>query len=59
MHSRKQMAEVLDQILEVEEVEQVIEPEVVEEYKRLNDKCEHVICRIHDRKKKRLATKEG
>lgn len=58
MHSRKQVAAVLDQILDSEEVSQEIEPETVKEYKRLNEKCDQVICRIKDRKK-RLATKES
>jgi hypothetical protein len=58
MHSRKQVAAVLDQILDKQEVVQEIEPQIVEEYKRLNEKCEQVICRIKDRKK-RLATKES
>ena len=61
MHSRKQLATVIDQILttEKEQLEE-LETTTVDDYKKLNDKCDVVINKIKDRKgkKSKKATKQ-
>ena len=54
MHSRKQLANVIDQILTTEQ-EQVAEVEAatIDEYKKLNEKCDTVITKIKTRKGKK------
>lgn len=54
MHSRKQLATVIDQILTTEK-EQVTEVEAatIDEYKKLNEKCDTVISKIKTRKGKK------
>lgn len=56
MHARKQLAQVIDEVLEADTDEDV-ESTVVEEYKKLNDKCDDVISKIKVRKDKK-ATKQ-
>ena len=54
MHSRKQLAKVIDQIItsEQEEVSEV-ETATIDEYKKLNEKCDTVITKIKNRKGKK------
>lgn len=60
MHSRKRLANVIDQILtsEKEELEE-LETATVDEYKKLNDKCDAVIVKIKNRKSKKTTKKSG
>lgn len=53
---RKQLAQVIEQILETQE-ENVKEADstTVEEYKKLNDKCDIVIGKVKNRKGKKIA----
>lgn len=51
MHARKQLAQVIDVVIATEEVEADVDPSTVEEYKKLNDKCDAVIGKIKSRKK--------
>ncbi len=53
MHSRKQLANVIDQILTSEQEVETIERTTVEEYKKLNEKCDVVIEKIKARKSKK------
>ena len=54
MHSRKRLANVIDQILtsEKEQLEEV-ESTIVDDYKKLNDKCDTTITNIKTRKSKK------
>lgn len=53
MPRSKQLAEVIDQIIDTDPtIEQDIEPVIVEDYKKLNDKCDQVIMKIRKRKKR-------
>jgi hypothetical protein len=60
MHSRKQLATVIDQILttEKEQVEE-LETTTVDDYKKLNDKCDAVIGKIRNRKGKKNIQQSG
>lgn len=61
MHSRKRLATVIDQILTTEEKQvNEVETSTVDDYKKLNDKCDAVISKIKDRKgkKSKRATKK-
>lgn len=60
MHSRKRLANVIDQILtsEKEQLEEV-ETTIVEDYKKLNDKCEATITNIKIRKSKKTKKTSG
>jgi hypothetical protein len=53
MHSRKRLANVIDQIImsEQENLEEV-ESTIVDDYKKLNEKCEATITNIKIRKSK-------
>jgi hypothetical protein len=57
MHVRRQLAQVIDQILETEQEE--IEPSTVEDYKKLNDKCDVVISKVKGRKGKKTEHQVG
>ena len=52
MHSRKRLATVIEQVLTSEQ-EQVseVESSTIDEYKKLNEKCDTVITKIKNRKK--------
>ena len=54
MHSRKRLANVIDQIITSEQ-EQVseVEASTIDEYKKLNEKCDTVITKIKARKGKK------
>lgn len=54
MHSRKRLATVIDQIItsEQEQVKEV-EASTIDEYKKLNEKCDTVITKIKNRKGKK------
>jgi hypothetical protein len=54
MHSRKRLASVIDQIITSEQ-EQVseVEASTIDEYKKLNEKCDTVITKIKTRKGKK------
>lgn len=54
MHSRKRLANVIDHILttEQEQLEEV-EATIVDDYKKLNDKCDTTITNIKTRKSKK------
>lgn len=54
MHARKQLAQVIDKVLEADTDENV-ESTLVEEYKKLNGKCDDVISKIKIRKSKKAA----
>lgn len=58
MHSRKRLANVIDQIItsEKDELEEV-ETSIVEDYKKLNDKCDAVKAKISERKKLKKSKK--
>lgn len=60
MHSRKRLANVIDQILttEKEQVDEV-EATTVDDYKKLNDKCDAVIGKIKSRKGKKNIQQSG
>ena len=61
MHSRKQLATVIDQIItsEQEKVAEV-EASTIDEYKKLNEKCDTVITKIKTRKgKKKTRTQQS
>ncbi len=60
MHSRKQLAKVIDQILttEQEQVEE-LETTTVDDYKKLNEKCDAVIGKIKNRKGKKTSQQTG
>ena len=51
MRSRKQLAEVIDIIVDTKEAD--IEPSTIDEYKQLNKKCDTVIEKIKTRKRKK------
>jgi hypothetical protein len=54
MRARKRLAEVIDQILTVETTQkESVEASTVDEYKKLNDKCDAVIGKIKNRKSKK------
>ncbi len=58
--SRKQLALVINEIIDTDtSIEQDIEPVVVEDYKRLSDKCDAVITKINKRKKRNKTQKTG
>lgn len=54
MHSRKRLANVIDQVLtsDKEQLEE-LETTTVDDYKKLNDKCDAVISKIKIRKSKK------
>jgi len=56
MHARKQLATVIEQVLEQETD---VDPSTVEEYKKLNDKCDIVISKIKGRKGKKTEQQVG
>ncbi len=60
MHSRKRLAKVIDQIIisEQEQLEE-LETTTVDDYKKLNDKCDAVIGKIKNRKSKKTTKKSG
>lgn len=60
MHSRKQLATVIEQVLTSEQ-EQVSEVEAatIDEYKKLNEKCDTVITKIKNRKKGKKNTQQS
>lgn len=60
MHSRKRLAKVIDQILttEQEQVEE-LETTTVDDYKKLNEKCDAVIGKIKNRKGKKTSQQTG
>lgn len=57
MHSRKQLAKVIEQVLEQQDPE--VESTTVEDYKQLNDKCDVVISKIKTRKGKKTIQQVG
>jgi len=60
MHSRKRLANVIDQILTSEQEKlETVEVSTVEDYKKLNDKCDAVIVKIKKRKGKKTIQQSG
>jgi len=60
MHSRKRLANVIDQILTSEQEKlETVEVSTVEDYKKLNDKCDAVIVKIKKRKGKKNIQQSG
>lgn len=59
MHSRKQLANVIDQILTSEQEIETLERNTVEDYKKLNEKCDVIIGKIKERKSKKNCKKIG
>jgi hypothetical protein len=61
MHSRKQLASVIDQILTTTEQDKLeeVESSTVDDYKKLNDKCDVVIGKIKSRKGKKTIQQSG
>lgn len=60
MHSRKRLANVIDQILTTEEKQlEEVEATTVDDYKKLNDKCDVVIGKIKKRKGKKNVQQAG
>ena len=60
MHSRKRLANVIDQILTSEQEKlDAVEVSTVEDYKKLNDKCDAVIVKIKKRKGKKTIQQSG
>lgn len=55
MRSQQQLAQVIDEILETEE-EKDIDSSTVEDYKKLNEKCDVVIGKIKNRKGKKITS---
>lgn len=60
MHSRKQLATVIDTIItsEQEKVAEV-EASTIDEYKKLNEKCDDVITKIKTRKGKKKTVQQS
>ena len=58
MHSRRQLAEVIDSLI-VEGDNIVVEHTTVDDYKKLNDKCDTIISKIKTRKNKKVISKTG
>ncbi len=60
MHSRKRLASVIDQILTTEQEKfEEVEASTVDDYKKLNDKCDAVIGKIKSRKGKKTTQQSG
>lgn len=57
MRARKQLANVIEQVLEQQDPE--VESTTVEDYKKLNDKCDVVIDKIKSRKGKKTIQRVG
>lgn len=60
MHSRKQLANVIDlcivDVAMAEEEQVIVKETIIEDYKRLNEKCDIIITKIKNRKiKKQVA----
>lgn len=53
---RKQLAEVIEQVLEQESDKLDLDSSMVDDYKKLNDKCDVVIDKIKNRKKRKSKT---
>lgn len=53
MKSRKQLANVIDKIVSSKETVEEVETSTIDEYKKLNEKCDTVIGKIKERKSKR------
>lgn len=53
---RKQLAEVIEQVLEQESDKLDLDSSMVDDYKKLNDKCDVVIGKIKNRKKRKSKT---
>jgi hypothetical protein len=58
MHARKQLAHVIEQVLEQDQ-DTDIDQSTVEDYKKLNDKCDIVIGKIKGRKGKKTEQQVG
>lgn len=58
MHSRKQLAIVIDEII-ASENNVSLEESIVNDYKKLNEKCDSIICKIRNRKKQKDQQKSG
>jgi hypothetical protein len=58
MQSQKQLASVIDQILTADSSAK-LEESTVDEYKKLNDKCDQVIGKIKSRKDKKNNKQAG
>jgi hypothetical protein len=61
MHARKRLAKVIDHIIQSEEDQVVEELELstVDNYKKLNEKCDVVIGKIKNRKGKKTIQETG
>lgn len=63
MHTRKQLANVIDQILtsEQEKLEEVeaIDASTVDSYKKLNNECDATLNKIKGRKRKKNVSQTG
>lgn len=62
MHARKRLANVIDQIVtsETQKLEEVVaETSTIDEYKKLNEKCDVVIDKIKTRKGKKTSQQAG
>ena len=59
MHARNQLAKVIDQILEQEQEEVEVESTTVDEYKKLNDKCDIVMSKVKSRKGRKTTQRVG
>jgi hypothetical protein len=61
MHARKRLANVIEQIVtsEKEKLEEVVETSTIDEYKKLNEKCDLVIDKIKTRKGKKTSQQTG
>jgi galactitol-specific phosphotransferase system IIB component len=60
MHSRKQLATVIEQVLTSEQ-EQVseVDSSTIDEYKKLNEKCDTIITKIKTRKGKKTRNQQS
>lgn len=58
MHARKQLANVIEQVLE-QDSDPDVDSSTLEEYKKLNDKCDVVISKIKVRKGKKTEQQVG
>ena len=59
MPARKQLATVIDEVLTCNEEVKAVENALVEEYKKLNNKCDVVIDKIKARKKNKKSKQAG
>jgi len=59
MHARKRLANVIEHIIEEDQLVEEVEASTVDDYKKLNEKCDVVIGKIKNRKGKKTIQQTG